>query len=181
MKKMFGKHKLLKVLLFGTISIIAISLIFQEYFVMVYYVNTYKIPKDLPEKRIRPVFRFVTGFDLPKNIEIICGVFQGTREPSIFVKYRTTPDNLDESLRPFIEFGVTKDETYDPNKMEQVKTAGYSFFLYVDNWEKFLGRELYDQEYINHARIIAHAKGERGYCIIVDKGRNIVYVLGTLG
>ncbi|MFB0525448.1 MAG: hypothetical protein ACETVZ_07885 [Phycisphaerae bacterium] len=140
-----------------------------------YYVQFTESPRELPPRLIRPAFKFITGWELPRNADNLRAIFRGGRARNIFVRFDTDSDGIS-----YIESVVNKAggsfEAFDADKLKLLKKAGFSLFPEVSRWQKKIGVCLFDQDSIDSGRMFVYHSGLN---IVIDDQRVTVYILAT--
>ncbi len=177
--------------LIGVVVTITLATIYRENIIMIYLVNSSISAKELPQKWVKPAFKFVTKRELPTKAYEIHGLFQGGRDPAIFVKFTASSKDIENFLRLFLKSNEKKTdpvfylqgELWIPRYTEEIITSefmheansqGYNLFYIPSQWQE--GRmSFWNQKTIRSGRLIEYMS-HGGYKILVDDIRNTVYI-----
>lgn len=136
-------------------------------------------PLELPARLIRPAFRGIAGQELPKRADGLRAIFEGGRDPSVFVRFETDTEGIDYIKRVFNKPG-SRSTYYDTDTFKELKMSGVSFFSVVSQWQDEIGICIFDLESIESGLEIYSASGpgapDQQYHIFIDDKRNIVYI-----
>ena len=78
----------------------------QDELRLMYHVNMTLRPHELPTILIRQAFRLVTERELPQKADSLRAIFQGGREPRIFVSFETDSEGIRYIVETFTKPGV---------------------------------------------------------------------------
>jgi hypothetical protein len=142
-----------------------------------YYRQFTELPRELPTRLIRRAFWIVTGQQLPSKADGLRAIFQGGREPAIFVRFQTDSEGIKYILETFGGPGV-ESTTYDADFLKALSTSRANIFPILPIWQEKLGICLYDQESIESGRELKFISGgvEAWYTIFIDDQRDTVYI-----
>lgn len=164
------KRKMLIFLICGALIIIGM-IAFRQKLMVVYLVNTSIPAKEIPTEAISPCFRLVTDKKFPDNTINTKGLFEGGRDPSIFIRFNAEPNIIDAFVS-----NITKDSSFEINKIDIDKlNSGYQFFYQPSEWQKRLGLKLFDQISFRDKKHINGSNSYLSYDIIIDDVNNVVY------
>lgn len=183
------KKKLCEILVLGGVALVVVityAVIQREELILTYIVNTYIPAKQLPKRRVRSAFRHIIGHKMSIEAKGLQGIFEGGRDPGIFVKFEAEPNSIQQFLQPFLESRVRYDHTIDPNYMKYLNDSGHRLFVVPQRWQEKLGVRLFDQMSFVQGRLIEcyepHQEGERQreYQLLIDEEHNTVYLYAYL-
>ena len=163
----------------GAIAILAAIAVILEWRTLAveWYFTVVLAPRELPKEIIRPCFRGVANLDLPEKADDARAIFQGGKDPSIFVRFRTDSKGIDCILSVF---GRTagNPKTVDVDLMRALIRGGGHVFVVPYQWEKKLGIRLFDPEAIESGRQLEYmgSPGTRGYKVFIDDHNGTVYI-----
>ena len=136
-------------------------------------------PHELPDRLIRPAFRGIAGQELPKRADGLRAIFQGGRDPSVFIRFETDSYGIDYIKRSFTKPG-SRATHYDTVTFKELKMSGFSVFSVVSRWQDEIGICLFDLEFIESGLEIRSASGpgapNQQYHVFIDDKRSIVYI-----
>jgi len=166
-------------IVFGTACalVLVLAIMYHENLALLYYIN-FSSPKVLPTKYIRPLFKLVAEQELPEEAKRIRAIFHSGFDPSIFVEIKSEPEVIEKFLEPFLKLKLEEDTAIDPKFMQGINDSGHKLFFEPAKWQDKLGIKWFDQTAIGYGRLIKYAgpAGSEAYEILVDDGRNIVYI-----
>jgi len=138
-----------------------------------YYQQVTGTPHELPTRLVRPAFRSITGWDLPSKTEKLRAIFNGGRDPSIFVRFQTDSKGIlyfQEQLAPSLA----------PSGVEFEPFAGIPEFHIVSQWQARFGLDILDRQSIESGlRLQYYPVSGISFKIIIDTQRNNVYMRAT--
>lgn len=142
----------------------------HEYPPLLYYIQLTSW-HELPIRLIRPAFQHVADSELPRKTEGLRALFQGGREPAIFVRFETDSDGIAYILETFCGSGVRK-ETFDADKLRLMNSSGLELFITLSLVQEQVGVCLFDQDLIESGCILEGPM----YKIFIDDMNNTVYI-----
>ena len=189
-KKLLVWMILIGVILFVALVSILAATIYRDKIIMVYLVDGSLSAKELPEKWVRPAFEFVTGRELPTNAKELRAFFEGGRNPAIFVKFKASPESIENFLGFFLKHSVNEadpifyaqgerwiprytDKIITPEFMDEINYSGHNLFHIPSQWQK-KGALLWDQKSVRSGRLIEYIS-YGGYKLLVDDRNSTVY------
>jgi hypothetical protein len=148
---------------------------------LIYLVNTSATkPRLLREAWVRPVFKFVSGYDLPDEAEQLQGIFEGGHEPAVFIKFKADPNTISKFVSSLTG---PEDKIQDISDLKLMMESGYKILLAVSSWQDKLGVVLFDQESIKRGRLIESKwppssgySRTHVYKFVYDEDQNILYI-----
>ncbi|MFA5554321.1 MAG: hypothetical protein WCZ89_08735 [Phycisphaerae bacterium] len=168
------KSKYLVLLVIGILVFILYGVTFPEHFVLFYLKNSLE-PKIVPQKYINSAFEYVAGIELPAEAKNVEALFQGGREPGIFVKFTMPQEDVINFLKKMESLGVPVEETL---KRETIEDLNASILIVPFSWQREIGTILFDQRFFSYGRFIQYsgALGATSYYILIDDEINTLYV-----
>jgi len=150
------------------VAIVAVILIYlwMTFCPPMYYLTFMGTTRELPTRLVRPVFRKITGWDLPSKADKSRAIFTGGREPSIFVRFQTNPAGVLYIREQLIKRDVDSEPF-----------SGIPRFPIVSQKQELLGIDILDQRAIESGLRLWHLSliGV-GYDVVIDTQHNNVYI-----
>lgn len=144
-----------------------------------YYVQFTTSMQELPTRLIEPVLRYVAGRELPEKTGGLRAIFQGGRDPRIFVRFDTDTEGIAYVKRSFTGPGASS-KHLDVDTLKRLTLSGYRMFYLASQWQDENGVCLFDQMSIESGLEINSAAGpgapQRRYHVFIDDHRNTVYI-----
>ncbi len=148
-----------------------------------YYTQVSTSQQELPTRLVEPALKYVSKMDLPDNTSGPRAIFEGGREPGIFVVFGTDLEGVEYVKRLFGGPG-TLSEYFDVTELKNLKASGYQLFRNASMWQERTGVRLFDQESIESGlRITSGARpglGRLRYWVFIDDLRNMVFITARL-
>lgn len=137
-------------------------------------------PRELPQELIRPWFGFVTGRQLPEEIEGAQALSQGGADPSIFMKLRTDPNGIKSICQAFTT-SEAQPEPVEPSWLRTFTASGGHIFSVASRWEQRTGVQLFDQKAIESGRMLEYVgfPGTEAYTVFIDDKNGTVYIYAS--
>lgn len=107
---------------------------------------------ELPSRLIRPAFRYISSKDLPPRADGLRALFQGGREPRIFVRLNTNSEGIAYILEAF--GASAKSETFDEDKVRFMNTNRVEIFPTLSLVQQSAGVVLLDQDSVKSGRTL---------------------------
>ena len=104
---------------------------------------------ELPTRLIRPAFQHIVNRDLPPKANGLRALFQGGREPKIYVRFETDSDGIAYIHETFGKSGA-KWEAFDAEKL----CSGREVFTALSVVQRKAGVCLFDQDSIKSGRLL---------------------------
>ena len=144
-----------------------------------YYAQFAVSKQELPTRLIEPALKYVAQRDLPDNTSGLRAIFQGGREPRVFITFETNVEGVEYVKRSFGGPGA-RSEHFDAAAFKELKASGYQLFYNPSIWQKRTGVRLFDQESIESGLQITSdagpGTGRLRYCVFIDDVRNVVLI-----
>ena len=144
-----------------------------------YYVQFTTSTQELPTRLIGPALRYVAGRELPEKTGGLRAIFQGGRDPRIFVRFDTDTEGIAYVKRSFTGPGASS-KHLDADTLKRLTLSGYRMFYLASQWQDENGVCLFDQESIESGLEINSAAGpgapQRRYHVFIDDQNSTVYI-----
>ena len=144
-----------------------------------YYVQFTTSTRELPTRLIGPALRYITGRELPEKTGGLRAIFQGGRDPRIFVRFDTDTEGIAYVKRSFTGPGASS-KHLDADTLKRLTLSGYRMFYLASQWKDKNGVCLFDQMSIESGLEINSAAGpgapQRSHHVFIDDHRNTVYI-----
>ena len=131
----------------------------------------------LPERLIRPAFRYVVRKDLPRRADDLQAIFRGGRAPVIFLRFKTDSDGMAYILKTFEKNGTW--ETFDEDSLQFMNANDISVFPTLPLIQKEMGIVLFDQRAVKSGRRLSGCfDTQQGpdYGIFIDDRDGMLYI-----
>ncbi len=160
----------LGLLAFVTLSCVGVIMAWQ-------YLKAWSEPHELPVAKIPVEFRTITGQELPKKVDGLRAIFQGSMDPKIFVRFETDAEGIEHIKRSFLIAGATSERIVagQPKQMRSL------MFSSVSRMQEKLGICLLDRKSIQSGLLIeSPGLKHRYYSVLIDEQRGTVYTYAML-
>ena len=137
------------------------------------YLKAWSEPHELPLAKIPSEFRTITGQELPKKVDGLRAIFQGSMDPKIFVRFETDAEGIEYVKRSFMIAGATSEHIV-AGQLRQTRSLMFSS---VPPMQEKLGICLFDQKSIESGLlIVSPGLKHRYYSVLIDEQRGTVYI-----
>jgi len=140
--------------------------------------------REIPPGQAKRLFQWVTAYSLPESVEDLRSVFWDSRDPMIFVRFKTNAEGIAYVTRVF---GGPYAQSWMLDADEWRRTEGDRWrpFYQLENAEKKWGvPHLFDMGSLKSALCLSRTVwsernsylGDRQYDILIDTENSIVYM-----
>lgn len=135
--------------------------------------------RELPAEAIGRTFEMVARHPLPQYVDEIRAVFWDSRDPAIFVKFRTNPQGIAYMIQTFGEPG-TDYELLSPDDLTSLVMSGWEPFFPLSLAQEQLGISLFNVHSLRSVHVLERNENfEQGVCaytVIIDDESSTVYM-----
>jgi hypothetical protein len=139
-----------------------------------FYANVYG-SCELPEDKIRLAFRRLMDRELPEVVRKARGVWLGSRESRIFVRFDTDANGI-ACIERMFDSPQAKRETLEGKRLRGLIISGWTAFPSVSVWQEKTGVRMVDPNELGAGRRIEYYKGEEGWDVYIDDEHSRIYI-----
>ena len=165
--------KLILVILTVLVCAVIYGVIYRDQLIVAYMANTSIPAKRIPQSWMAPVLKYITGLEFTLKVSNAEGIFEGGRDPAIFIRSQLSVDDVNSLVECLSENATVTN--LDRNSLENVVSSGYTFFPTVAYWEKELGIKVFDMNALGVGMLIENTDS-RGYTAFIDEENMVVYI-----